>query len=90
MTKLNDSFPVSEFRFLREQRGAVETLLETALSQEFALSSAVLRAYLVQVTYGLDRDQINVVLAVRTKSDREEHALLDRASAVFRVDLWFS
>jgi hypothetical protein len=83
MSKPIDTFRLSQVRFLCEQKGPTEALLTSKLSEGFASSGLVQRAYLARVAYVNDPAAMNVVLAIRTKSGGEEQALLPRINAAF-------
>jgi hypothetical protein len=83
MSKPMDTFRLPQVRFLCEQKGPTETALTSKLSQGFASSGLVLRAYLVRVSYVKDPAANNVVLAIRTRSGGEEPWLLPGINAAF-------
>ena len=83
MSKPIDTFRLPQVRFLCEQKGPTESALTAKLSQGFASSGLVLRAYLVRVSYGNDPAAMNVVLAMRTKSGGEEPGLLPGINTAF-------
>jgi hypothetical protein len=83
MSKPIETHRLPQVRFLGEQKGPTETVLTSKLSEGFASSGLVLRAYLVRVAYVDDPAAMNVVLAIRTKSGGEEPALLQGINAAF-------
>lgn len=81
--KLLRAHMVSKVRFLHEQKGPYEELLTAKLSQELAaLKQLVVRAYLVRISNTND-SRSGVVLAIRTRSGREEPGLLPVVGAAF-------
>lgn len=83
MTKPIDTFHLPQVRFLREQKGPTEAKLTAKLSQGFASSGLVLRAYLVRVSYLSGPSAMNVVLAIRAKGGGQERELLPGINAAF-------
>jgi hypothetical protein len=83
MSKRIEKFHLPQVQFLCEQKGPVEATLTAKVSQGFASSGLVLRAYLVRVSYGNEPAATNVVLAMRTKSGEEEPGLLPGINGAF-------
>jgi hypothetical protein len=82
-TNKNEVHKVSGVRFLGEQTGPTEKLLTDKLSQIFASNGLILRAYLVRASYATKPDALNVVLALLTKTGREEPTIVREIGATF-------
>ena len=83
MNKLPDRVCAQSVRFVGEQTGPTETVLKSRLAQQMASGALVLSAFLARATFGTDPRAVSVVLAIRTRSGLEEHALLPDVQKVF-------